>query len=147
MSVALGAIESYGSWDSFLADMKERGLNDPLLILTDGFKNEERASDFVYRQMKENEKRWKSLSMTKEAKDILYGVISLIAQNILRTLRQVVRSNRFNWIYTFRLDRIMCVAAIIFVVDMATFMGTFDWFRDRKTRENKSCVRNFWTSS
>lgn len=36
LSVALGARESHGSWDSFLTDMKERGLNDPLLIITDG---------------------------------------------------------------------------------------------------------------
>lgn len=36
LSVALGARESYGSWKSFLTDMKERGLNDPLLIITDG---------------------------------------------------------------------------------------------------------------
>lgn len=192
LSVALGARESYGSWNSFLTDMKERGLNDPLLIITDGspgllralsevfpdvdtqrctkhkmanvlekvlkadqkeikddlrsifyaptlehakeaitlferkwrkrfpsavecllkdidscltyykfpyihwrrirtinaiergfrevrqrvrgigrFKDEERALAFVYRQMKENECRWKGLSMTEEAKDIL----------------------------------------------------------------------------
>ena len=192
LSVALGARESYNSWRSFLADMKERGLNDPLLIITDGspgllkvlyelfpdvdtqrctkhkmanaldkalkvdqgevkddlrrifyaptfehakeavylfekrwrrkypsavgclikdidscltyykfphihwrrirttnaiergfrevrqrvrgigrFKDEERALAFVYRQMKENQERWKGLSMTEEAEDIL----------------------------------------------------------------------------
>ncbi len=35
------------------------------------FKDEERALAFVYRQMKENQERWKGLSMTDEAKDIL----------------------------------------------------------------------------
>ncbi len=34
LSVALGVRESYGSWNSFLTDMKERGLNDPLDVLS-----------------------------------------------------------------------------------------------------------------
>jgi len=76
----------------------------------------------------------------------LYTATPFIVQNILRTLRQVVRSKHFNWIYTFRLDRIMCVAAVIFMVDVATFVGTLDWFRDRKIGKSRSCVGNFWAS-
>ncbi len=36
LSVAPGLRESYGAWKAFLGDMKERGLRDPLLIISDG---------------------------------------------------------------------------------------------------------------
>jgi len=48
LSVALGNRESYNSWKGFLDDLRERGLRDPLLIVTDGCPGLIRAVEEVF---------------------------------------------------------------------------------------------------
>lgn len=113
LSVGLGNRESYLGWKGFLGDMQERGLQNPLLIITykdiehcltyykfpcahwkrirttlciersfrevrqrvrsiGRFQDEERALSLVYWQIKDVQARWKGLSMTREAMEVLY---------------------------------------------------------------------------
>lgn len=48
LSVALGNRESYNSWKGFLDDLRQRGLSDPLLIVTDGCAGLLRAIEEVF---------------------------------------------------------------------------------------------------